>query len=106
MVAPPSAPSLEGGDQIFNGGEGQDGGFGAGFGGEIGRGDWDEPDLAWEDFDLTMTNVTRQAGEPGESHGSAVEGMRWISDGDFTLALLCDQRGITLGEVSRSRGSR
>lgn len=64
MVAPPScAASMEGGHQIFNGGDGQDGGFGTWFGGEVGAGDGDVGDLAWKDFDLAVTDVSRQTSE-------------------------------------------
>lgn len=59
MVVPPSAYSLEGGNQLFNGGEGQGGRFGAGFARKIGAGDRDVGDLTWEDFDLTVTDVSR-----------------------------------------------
>jgi hypothetical protein len=64
MVAPPSgAASMEGGDQLFNGSGGQDGGFGTGLGGEVGAGDGDVGDLAREDFDLAVPDVSRQASE-------------------------------------------
>jgi hypothetical protein len=100
MVAPPSAAcSLEGGDQLLNGGAGQDGGFGTGFGGEVGAGDGDVGDPAREDFDLAVTDVSRQTSEPRELQCPAVEGMTGIGDGDLALAFLRDQRGITLGEV-------
>lgn len=54
---------MEGGDQLFNGGDGQDGGFGTWLGGEIGAGDGDVGDLAREDFDLAVPDVPRQASE-------------------------------------------
>jgi len=56
---------LEGGEQGFNGGDGEDGGFGTGFSGEVGAGDGDVSDQAGEDFDLAVTDVSREAGEPG-----------------------------------------
>jgi hypothetical protein len=59
MVVPPSAYSLEGGNQLFNGGQSEDSRFGAGLGREIGAGDWDVGDLTWEDFDLAMADVSR-----------------------------------------------
>jgi hypothetical protein len=88
MVVPPSAHSLEGGDQFFNGGGGQNGGLKAGFGREVGAGDRDIGDLAREDFNLAMTDMARQNGEPREREGPAVEGMTRIGDGDLTLAFL------------------
>jgi hypothetical protein len=104
MVTPPSgAPSLEGGDQGFNGGDGQDRGLGAGFGGEIGAGDGDVGDHAGEDFDLAVADMAREAGESRQLERLAEERMTGIGDGDFSLAFLRDQRGITLGEVSPSR---
>jgi hypothetical protein len=107
MVTPPSGvPSLEGGDQGFNGGDGQDGGLGAGFGGEIGAGDGDVGDHAGENFDLAMADMAREAGEPRQLERPAEERMTGIGDGDFSLAFLRDQRGITLGEVFQSRDSR
>jgi hypothetical protein len=104
MVAPPSGThSLEGGHQGFNGDEGQDGGFRARFGGEVGAGDGNVSDQAREDFDLAMADVSREAGHPRELKCPAEEGMTEIGDGDVALAFLRDQRGITLGEVSPSR---
>ena len=101
MVAPPSwAHSLEGGEQGFNGDDGEDGRFGAGFGAEVGAGDGDVSAQAGEDFDLAVTDVSREAGEPGELERLAEEGMTGVGDGDLPLAFLRDQRGITLGEVS------
>jgi hypothetical protein len=94
---------LEGGDQLLNGGEGQGGGFGTGFSGEVGAGDGDVGDPAREDFDLAVTDVSRQTSEPGELQCPAMEGMTGIGDCDLALAFLRDQRGITLGEVSQSR---
>src|SRR5512135_19755 len=105
MVAPPSAQSLEGGDQCFNGGDGQDGGFGAGFGGEIGASDGDVGNPAREDFDLAVTDVSRQTGESRQLECPAVEGMAGIGDGNLALAFLRDQRGITLDEVFQFHGS-
>jgi hypothetical protein len=104
MVTPPSgALSLKGGDQGFNGGDGQDRGLGAGFGGEIGAGDGDVGDHAGEDFDLAVADMAREAGEPRQLERLAEERMTGIGDGDFSLAFLRDQRGITLGEVSPFR---
>jgi hypothetical protein len=57
MVVPP-AYSLEGGNQVFNGGQGQDGRFGAGLDREIGAGDRDVGDLSGEDFDLAVADVS------------------------------------------------
>lgn len=94
---------MEGGEQGFNGGDGEDGGFGAGLGGEVGAGDGDVSDQVGEDFDLTVTDVSREPGEPGELESLAEEGMTRIGDGDLPLAFLRDQRGITLGEVSLFR---
>jgi hypothetical protein len=94
---------LEGRDQLFKGGAGQDGGFGAGFGGEVGAGDGDVSDPAREDFDLAVTDESRQTSESQQLQRPAVEGMTGIGDGDLALAFLRDQRGITVGEVSRTR---
>jgi hypothetical protein len=106
MVAPPSAYSLEGGNQLFNAGQGQDGRFGAGLDREIGAGDWDVGDLSWKDFDLTVTDVSWEASETRELQCPAIEGMRRVGDGNLALAFLRDQRGITLGEVCPSPGRR
>ena len=97
---------MEGGEQGSNGGDGEDGGFGAGLGGEVGAGDGDVGDQAGEDLDLAVTDVPREMGEPRELERPAEEGMTGIGDSDLTLAFLRDQRGITLGEVSRSRCCR
>src|SRR5690606_19600587 len=84
MAAPPSgAQSMEGGDQLLNGGDGEDGGLGAGLGGAVGAGDGDVGDLAREDFDLAVSDVTGQASEPRELQRPAVEGVGGIGDGDF-----------------------
>jgi hypothetical protein len=96
---------LEGGEQGFNGDDGEDGRFGAGFGGEVSAGDGDVCDQAGEDFDLAVTDVSREAGEPGQLERLAEERMTGIGDGDLPLAFLRDQRGITLGEVSRPQAS-
>ena len=97
---------MEGGEQGFNGGDGEDGGLGAGLGGEVGTGDGDVGDQVGEDLDLAVTDVSREPGEPGELERLAEERMTGIGDGDLPLAFLRDQRGITLGEVSRSRCCR
>jgi hypothetical protein len=97
---------LEGGDQLLNGGDGQDGGFGAGFVGEVGAGDGDVDDPTREDLGLAVTDVSRQTSEPRQLECPAVEGMAGIGDGNLALAFLRDQRGITLDEVSLSPGSR
>jgi hypothetical protein len=96
---------LEGGDQGFNSGDRKHGRFGAGFDGEIGAGDGDIGDQSGKDFDLAVTDVARQAGDPRQEKCLAEEGMRGIGDGDLPFAFLRDQRGITLGEVFQSRGS-
>ena len=97
---------MEGGEQGFNGGDGEDGRFGAGFGGEVGAGDGDVSDQAGKDLDLAVADVSREAGEPRQLERLAEERMSGIGDGDFPLAFLRYQRGITLGEVSRSRAGR
>ena len=66
---------MEGGEQGFNGGDGEDGGFGAGFGREVGASDRDVSDQAGEDFDLAVTDVTREAGEPRQLECLAEERM-------------------------------
>src|SRR4051794_29313599 len=76
MVTPPSgAYSLEGGDQLFNGGGGEDGGFRARLGREIRAADRDETDPARQDFDLAVADIPREAGESRELQRPAVEGM-------------------------------
>ena len=94
---------MEGGEQGFNGGDGEGGGFGAGLGGEIGTGAGDVRDQVGEDFDLAVTDVSREPGEPGEFESLAEEWVAGIGDSDLPLAFLRDQRGITLGEVSPFR---
>jgi hypothetical protein len=107
MVAPPSgAYSLEGGDQLFNGRGSEDGRFRARFGREIRATDRDETDLARQDFDLAVADMSREASESRELQRPAVEGMARVGDGDLALAFFGNQRGITLAEVSQSRGSR
>jgi hypothetical protein len=107
MVVPPSGTHiLEGGDHGFNGGDGQDGRFRARFDGEVGAGNGNVSDQAREDFDLAMTDMSGESGNPRELECPLEEGMGWIGDGDFTLAFLRDQRGITLSEVCRFRGCR
>ena len=64
MVVPPSTScSLEGGDQLLNGGEGQDGGFRTWFGGEVGASDGNVADPIRENFDLAVTDMSRKASE-------------------------------------------
>jgi hypothetical protein len=100
MVAPPSrAYSLEGGDQLFNGRGGEDGRFRARFRREIRAADGDETDLTRQDFDLTVTDMSRESSESRELQRPAVEGMAGISDGDLAFAFFGNQRGITLDEV-------
>ena len=107
MVAPPSrASSLEGGDQLFNGRGGEDGRFRARFGREIRAADRDETDLARQDFDLAVADMSGQAGESGELQRPAVEGMARVGDGDLALAFFRDQRGITLDGVFPFRWAR
>ena len=107
MVAPPShAYSLEGGDQLFNGREGEDGRFRVRFRREIRAADRDETDLARQDFDLTVTDVSRESSESRELQRPTVEGMARIGDGDLALAFLGNQRGITLDEVFQFRDSQ
>jgi len=64
MVVSPSAHSLEGGDQFFNGGCGENSGLRARLGREVGGGDGDISDLARKDFHLAMTDMAWQNGEP------------------------------------------
>ncbi len=97
---------MEGGEQGFNGGDGEDGGFGARLGGEVGTDDRDVSDQVGEDLDLAVTDVSREPGESGELERLAEEWMTGIGDGDLPLAFLRDQRGITPGEVSPSPDSR
>jgi hypothetical protein len=105
MVAPPSGThSLEGGDQRFNGDDGQNGRFRVRFGGQVGARDGDVSDQAREYFDLTMANMSWESGDPRELVCPAEERMSGIVDGDVALAFLRDQRGITLGEVFLFRG--
>jgi hypothetical protein len=106
MVMPPSTHSLEGGDQFFNGGRGQDGRLGAWFCGEVGAGDGNVGDQSRDDFDLTMPDVSGKTGKARELECPAEEGVRGIVDSDLPLAFLRDQRGITLGEFFPCRDSQ
>ena len=107
MVAPPChAYSLEGRNQLFNGSWREGGRFEAGFRRQVRAGDGDETDLARKDLDLTVPDMSRKASESRERQRPAVQGMTGIGDGDLALAFFRDQRGITLGEVSRSRWTR
>lgn len=100
MVAPPSHTySLEGGDQLFKGRGGEDSRFRARFRREIRAADRDETDLARQNFDLTVTDMSRESSDSREFQRPAVEGMTRIGDGDLALAFFGDQRGITLDEV-------
>jgi hypothetical protein len=107
-MAPPwgDAHSLKGRDQFFNGGDSQEGGHRTRRGGEIRAGDGNVAELIGEDFDLAMAHMTGQIGQAGELQDPAEERVSGISDGDFAFAHLCDQRGITLAEVSPSPRSR
>lgn len=101
MVAPPChAYSLEGRNQLFNGNGREDGRFGAGFRRQIRAADGDESDPARQDFNLAVTDMSRQSSESRELQYPAVEGMTRIGDSDLALAFFRDQRGITLGEVA------
>jgi hypothetical protein len=89
MVAPPSiAHRLEGVNQFFNASDGQHGGLGPGFGGEIGAGQRDIVDPARADVDLAVTYVSPQKGESVQLQRSAVEGMTRIGNRDLTLGNL------------------
>jgi hypothetical protein len=107
MAAPPScAYSLEGGDQLFNGRGGECGRFRARFGREIRAADRDETDLARQNFDLTVTDMPREASESRELQRPAVEGMARVGDSDLAFAFFRNERSITLGGVCPTRGSR
>ncbi len=107
MVAPPPhAYSLEGGHQLFNGRGREHARFWAGFRREIRAANRDETDPAREDFDLTVTDMSRESSESRELQRPAVEGMARVGDSDLALAFFRDQRGITLDEVSPHRGAR
>ena len=100
MVAPPSrAYSLEGGDQLFNGRGGKDGRVRARFRGKIRAADGDKTDLTRQDFDLAVTDMSRESSESRELQRPTVEGMARIGDSDLALAFFGNQRGITLDEV-------
>jgi len=65
MVAAPSGtPSLEGGDQLRNRLGSQDGRLGSGVADQIGAGDGDVGKLIVVELDLTVSDVSGQAGEP------------------------------------------
>jgi len=52
--------------------------------------------LIGEEFDLAMTDVSRQTGKSNQLQDLAEQGMTGIGNGDLAFAHLCDQRGITL----------
>jgi len=107
MAGPPSfAGSMEGGHQLLKGGDGQNGGLGARFGGEVGAADRDVAEPAGEDLDLAVADMTGKAGEPGELQRPAKEGMGGVGDGDLALAFFGDQGGITSVEVCPSPDCR
>jgi hypothetical protein len=96
MAVPPSgAVSMEGGHQLLNGGDGQDGRLGTRLGGEVGAVDRDVAELAGEDLDLAVADVAGQAGESRELQRPAEEGVGGVGNGDLALAFLRDQGGIT-----------
>lgn len=64
---------------------------------EVGTGHRDVTVLIWGDFDLGMTHVSRQTGQPGKLERSSEKGMAGVGNGDLPLAFLLDERGITLG---------
>jgi hypothetical protein len=73
MVGPPGCGySLEGRHQFCNGSRGQNGRFTARFGGEIGAADGNVRHLIGAEFDLAMTDVSRQRGEAHQLQGPAV----------------------------------
>ena len=110
MIGPPGYwHTLEGCNQLFDGGQGQNGGIGAGRCLQVGARNRDVPVLAGKDFNLTVPNVARQPSDAGQLKCSAIERMGGVSDGDAALAGLRDERGITLGGVcpfpaARGRG--
>ena len=105
MARPPGGGhSLEGGDQFGHGAGRQDRGLGTRLCRQVGAGDGDVGDHAREDFDLAVADMSGQASKSRQLERPAEEGMAGIGDGDFSLAFLRDQRGITLGEVSLFRG--
>src|SRR4051812_23901030 len=88
--------SLEGRQQLFNGGQRQDRRLGAGSGGLVGAGDGDVAELAGQDLDLAVPDVAGQVGDAGQAQGPAEKRMSGIGYCDLTLALLGDEGGITL----------
>src|SRR5262249_28047379 len=100
MVAPPChAYSLEGRNQLFNGGGCEDGRFGARFRRQIRARDGDGTNSTREDFNLAVPDMARKRGEPREFQRPAVEGLTRIGDSDLALAFFRDLGGITLDEV-------
>jgi hypothetical protein len=86
-------------NQILQGRQGQNSGFGARGGREVGTGHRDVTVLIRSDLDLGMANVARQTSQTSKLQRSSEERMRGVRDGDLPFALLQDERGITLGGV-------
>ena len=107
MLCPPGdAHSLDGRQQLFNGYHGQNGGCGTWCRGKVGTGNRNVNELAREEFDLAVPDVSRKVGKPRQLQNSAEQRMAGIVDGDLAFAGLFTQRGITLAEVCRCRTGR
>lgn len=100
MFSPPGYwQTLEGCNQLFDGGQGQDGRVWTGSSLQIGARDRNVHILAGKDSNLTMPHVAWQPSEAGQRQCFAVERVGRISDRDTAFACLRDERGITLGGV-------
>jgi hypothetical protein len=100
MVTPPGdGHSLEGCHQFFNGGHGKDRGLDARLTRQIGGRDGNVANLSRLDLDLTVLTMPRQCSETYQPEGPAEKRMLRVGDGDVAIALLRDQRCITLAGV-------
>jgi hypothetical protein len=104
MACPPGdGASLEEGNQLFNAGGGQDGRLGAGLGREVRAADRDVAVLSGEELDLAVADMAGQPSDAGQLQRAAEERVSGVGDRDVAFAFLCDQRGITVAEVWRTR---
>lgn len=98
MIAPPGCTvSLEGGEQICQGGRRQKGGLRDGFCGEVGSADGDVVLGSRGQQDEAMTRRTGEVGEAEERQGLAEQGMCRIGDRDLLRKNFLPQRGIRVG---------
>ena len=83
----------------MQGRQGQNGGFRSRCGGNVGTGHGNVSILVRSDFNLGVTHIPRQTGQPGQFQRFPEKRMARVRNGDPPLAFLLDERGIALGGV-------